>query len=103
MKKKIRSFEIWLFQVFLFLTLTAINGYAQEFKLHENGVTVTCKDAQPGDTATIFGETYEAVDRDLLIQRRDEGADLSKVCTSSVTDMSVMFYSISTFNADISS
>jgi hypothetical protein len=33
---------------------------------------------------------YEAVDRALLITRRDEGADLTKVCTSLVTDMESM-------------
>ncbi len=52
----------------------------------ENG-TIKCPKASPGDKGEVNGKTYEAVDRALLIQRRDEGADLTCVCTSLVTDM----------------
>jgi surface protein len=62
------------------------------FFLDANGVTVRCHDAAVGEKGSIDGVEYEAVDRELLIQRRDEGADLSKVCTSAVTDMSELFY-----------
>jgi len=61
------------------------------FALAENGITVTCADASPGQTGLIDGIEYEAVDRALLEQRRDEQADLTRVCTSSVTDMSALF------------
>lgn len=67
----------------------------------ENG-TIKCPQASPGDKGEVDGKTYEAVDRALLIQRRDEGASLSCVCTSLVTDMSEMFLS-SDFNQNISS
>lgn len=45
------------------------------FILHENGVTITCEGANPGDTGVVNGITYEAVDRTLLLTRRTEGAD----------------------------
>lgn len=61
------------------------------FYLSENGITCKCENANVGDIGVINGIEYEAVDRDLLIQRRDEGADLTRVCTSLVTDMSEMF------------
>lgn len=67
----------------------------------ENG-TVKCPDATVGDRGFIIGKVFEAVDRNLLIQRRNQGADLSCVCTTLVTDMSQMFSTFSNFNQDIS-
>ncbi|MCS4436609.1 BspA family leucine-rich repeat surface protein [Aquiflexum gelatinilyticum] len=55
----------------------------------ENG-TIKCPQASPGDKGEVNGKTYEAVDRALLIQRRDGGADLTCLCTSLVIDMSNM-------------
>jgi len=81
-------------------TVTAV--FKPLFNLHENGVTVMCPAADVGSTGTIEGIKYEAVDRALLIERRDQGADLAKVCTSLVTSMSWLFYDIS-FNQDIGS
>ena len=64
--------------------------FSQSITISENGI-VTCKDVPIGTTETIHGDTYEVVDRDLLIQRRNEDADLTKACVSNVTDMSQMF------------
>lgn len=74
-------------------------AYAQVFTVDENGI-VKCPTATPGQKGTIFGEEFEAVDRSLLEQRRDEGADLSYVCTSLVTDMRRLFMNIE-FNQEI--
>ena len=63
---------------------------------------IKCINCIPGDTGTVNGIVYEAVDRNLLNQRRDQGADLTKVCTSLVTDMSNLFNGNQTFNQDIS-
>jgi uncharacterized protein (TIGR02145 family) len=71
------------------------------FYLAENGVTIMCPDAAVGETGEVGVVTYEAVDRALLIQRRDEGADLTKVCTSPVTDMSEIFMNARSFNDPI--
>ena len=77
-----------------------IIGSSSKF-FEENG-TIKCPQASPGDKGEVNGKVYEAVDRALLIQRRNEGASLSCVCTSLVTDMSAMF-SNSEFNQNISS
>lgn len=68
--------------------------------LHTNGVTIRCDGAIVGEKGTVNGVEYEVVDRALLIQRRDQGADLTKVCTSLVTNMSSMFNGTS-FNQPI--
>jgi surface protein len=62
--------------------------------------TIKCPEAAVGDKGMVNGKEYEAVDRALLITRKNEGADLTCVCTSLVTDLSFMFEQ-STFNQDI--
>jgi surface protein len=62
----------------------------QNFTIDLKGI-VKCPNAKVGDKATLFGVTYEAVDNNLLVLRRNEGADLTKVCTSLVTNMSQLF------------
>jgi len=68
--------------------------------LGDNGITIMCPDVPIGIFGVVDGVEYEVVDRELLIQRRDEGSDLTKVCVSNVTDMSSMFLG-STFNHSI--
>jgi surface protein len=63
--------------------------------------TIKCPEAAVGDKGMVNGKEYEAVDRALLIQRRNEGADLTCVCTSLVTDMSELFSDRTTFNQPI--
>ena len=81
------------------LTVTA--GTETGFFLAENGITIRCPDAQPEDKGFVGDIEYEAVDRALLIQRRDEGADLTRLCTTPVMDMSRMFQGMDIFNQDI--
>jgi len=57
--------------------------------------TIKCPKAVVGDKGMVNGKEYEAVDRELLITRRDEEVDLTCVCTSLVTDMNNLFYSSS--------
>lgn len=64
---------------------------SEVFYLNANGITCMCPNASPGEKGIIDGIEYEAVDRGLLEKRRDEGADLTKVCTSLVTDMDELF------------
>jgi hypothetical protein len=56
----------------------------------EKGI-IKCPDAKPGQKAILNGKEITAVDRELLIQKRNSGADLTCVCTSLVTDMSQLF------------
>jgi len=74
--------------LYIFLSTSV---YGQTFTIDIKGI-VKCPNAKPGDKATLFGVTYEAVDNTLLYQRRDQGADLTKVCTSLVTSLNGVFY-----------
>lgn len=84
-------------------------GYAESiltpayFYLDENEVTIKCENCFPGDTGTVNGILYESVDRALLNQRRDQGADLTILCTSLVTEMDSLFWDMIEFNQDIGS
>jgi surface protein len=59
--------------------------------LAENGVTIKCPNGKAGEKGLVNGIEYEVVDHNLLIQRLNEGRDLTKVCTSLITDMSNLF------------
>lgn len=72
-------------------TLTA-NFTENQFFLHENGVTILCPEAEPGQKGEVDGKVYTAVDRALLNKERDRDVILT-VCTSPVTDMSSLFAS----------
>jgi surface protein len=73
------------------------------FALADNGVTIACPTAPIGSFGEVNGVTYEAVDNALLRTRRDEGADLTTLCTTMVTNMSNLFANMFGFNEDISS
>jgi surface protein len=68
--------------------------------LSDNGITIMCPNGNVGEIGVVDGVEYEVVNRNLLIQRRDEGEDLSKVCVSRITDMSSLFWG-SSFNQPI--
>lgn len=58
------------------------------FFLHSNGITCMCPNTQPGDKGFINGIVYESMDNELLRTRIEEKTDLSKLCTSLVTNLS---------------
>jgi surface protein len=68
--------------------------------LSENGITIMCPNGKVGEIGVLDGVEYEVVDRNLLVIRRDERKDLSKVCVSRVTNMSSLFRNTS-FNQPI--
>jgi len=71
--------------------------------LDSNGITIKCYDwGQIGQTGEVNGIIYTIVSETILRQMVDNGEDITKVCSSKVTDMSDMFRG-STFNQDISS
>ena len=76
--------------LFLIINLSIISTYGQ-FSLDANGITIKCPGASAGDTGVVDGVTYTAVDRALLISKRNAGDDLSLCCTTPITDMSNMF------------
>lgn len=73
----------------------------ENFFLAENGVTCMCPNAQPGERGVINGVVYEAVDNNLLRQRVLYKTDLTRVCTSLVTDMHNLFSNYIRFNQNI--
>ena len=95
-------------------TITATSGSASatatvivtQFYLAANGVTLTCSAADVGESGDVGGVTYTKRSKaqiDALVDAGDY-ASLATTCTSSVTDMSWMFYNNATsFNGDIGS
>ena len=69
----------------------------------DNGVTIKCYDwGNVGDTCEINGITYTIVDGTMLRLMIENLEDVTKVCTTKVTNMIVMF-DFSGLNQDISS
>ena len=76
--------------------------------LGSNGITIKCFEwGEIGQTGEVNGIIYTVVSETILRQMVDNGEDVTKVCTSKVTDMSYMFFInfvlTSQFNQDISS
>ena len=73
--------------------------------LAENGVTIKAKDwAVVGDSGIVNGITYTIVNREILVNMIANQEDLTRICTTKVTDMSdVWLGSYPNFNQDISS
>ena len=63
------------------------------FFLAPNGVTIKARDWVKTGTTGILNEIeYTAVDKEMLIKMNNERKDLSKVVTTLITDMSMLFY-----------
>jgi uncharacterized protein (TIGR02145 family) len=80
----------------LVLVLLSATAYSQTISIGEDAI-VRCKDVPIGTKQTVAGTEYEVVDRNLLIQRRNEEKDLTKVCVTNVTDMSGMFGCVNSY------
>ena len=79
------------------------NGSTGYVYLSSDGITVKASaGADVDSTGTIYGITYRILDRTGLDFYISQGQDVSKVCTSLVTDMSDLFKDNS-FNKNISS
>ncbi len=61
------------------------------FRIASNGVTCICENVKPGEKGIANGILYEAVDNQLIRVRASQSADMTKLCTSLVTDMSLLF------------
>ncbi len=71
--------------------------------LAANGVTIICDaSGRVGDTFEVKGVTYTIVDEMMLREMINSGEDVTKVCTTRVTDMSELFLYQQSFNQDIS-
>jgi len=70
---------------------------ASVFLLAENGVTITCSEAEVGDTGVVEGIAYTKRSKDQITTE-----NAVTTCTSGITDMSRLFDGKTTFNEDIS-
>jgi hypothetical protein len=61
----------------IILIILTTNLYPQSITIDDNGI-VKCVGVETGTSEVVNGNTYEVVDRDVLIQRRNDGADLTK-------------------------
>lgn len=87
-------------QIFIDAEKSVTARFGNLYSLHSNGITILCPNTSVGERGVLNGVSYETVDRDLLIQRKNEGADLTRVCTSLVTRMDSLFAG-TTFNQPI--
>jgi len=72
--------------------------------LDSNGVTIkAARNAVVGETYYLNGTDYLVVDNELLRNLVNQDADVSKVVTTFVNDMSYLFYKRENFDADLSS
>ena len=76
--------------------------------LDDNGITIKAFDcANIGDIGVVNGTEYTVLDYQTLKGRILNGQDVTKVCTTKITDMSQLLFinntSASSFNQDISS
>ena len=62
---------------------------------------IKCDDYEIGETFSIDGVTYTVADREMLDEALENGEDMTKFCTSKVTDMSFMFTQLESLNQDI--
>ena len=95
--------NLYILPVILILMNTVLTKAQGTFELHENGITIQCKNVAPGDTGSVNGILYTAVDNELLKIKKNSGVDLSTVCTSMITDLSELFFYENEFNQDIGS
>jgi uncharacterized repeat protein (TIGR02543 family) len=80
------------------------NGCHDFIYIAENGVTIKAKEtAIIGDMQELNGETYKVVDETMLREMVTNDEDVSKVVTTNVTNMNLLFNEKTTFNQDISS
>ncbi len=78
--------------------LCALSLSAQDFYLHENGVTVKCENAAVGDTGEVDEVTYTKRTADQITPQ-----NAVTTCTSGIQDMSEMFKDATDFDENISS
>jgi hypothetical protein len=64
------------------------NSANSKIYLDPNRITIKCEKCQVGDKGKVDGIEYEVVDNDLLRARIKQKVDITKLCTSLVTDMS---------------
>lgn len=88
--------------VFLLLLGSAA---AQDFYAEANGnyITIKCEGASVGEVGVVFGVEVIAVDNQTIRSYVDTGHDMSRICTTHVTSMWMLFFYKTNFNDNIGS
>ena len=93
----------WFLSSFFLFTLCITSVYSQIY--FENG-TCKCPNATVGDSTTISGTTYTAVNNSTIAGQisatiNTTGAANYNLCTTLVTNMSSLFENYTSFNSNI--
>ena len=79
--------------------VTVIEDIDNPVYIDTNGITIKAKEwAEVGATGEINGITYTVVDKPMLEELIENGGDLSKLATTKVTSMALLFYRATRFN-----
>ncbi len=98
--KKILSILSLLGVVIMFGTLTGCSGDVGN-KNNNCSECIKCNEFEVGETFELDGVIYTIADRKMLVKALENGEDLTKYCTSKVSNMSKMFNWETSFNQDI--
>jgi hypothetical protein len=85
----------------LYIVLLISIGCQSEIYRDENGIIKCQKEVGIGFIGEVDGVSYKVVDSVMLSTMIKNNEDLRFICTTKITDMSVMFVE-SKFNGDIS-
>ena len=92
MKKML--FLVFAATVMLAATLSSCSGDVGN-KNSNNSECIKCNEFEVGETFELDGVTYTVADRKMLDEALQNGEDLTKYCTSKVTNMRFMLYTVS--------
>ena len=82
--------------------VTSDNNDCDVVYLDNNGVTIKAYPcANIGDVGIVNGVEYTVVDKPMLDEMIANDEDLTKACTTRITDMNSMFQNANSFNQDI--
>ena len=81
-----------------------IEDYENPVYLDDNGITIKAKEwSEVGAVGEINGITYTIVDKLMLLGFIENESDVTKLVTTKITNMNLLFYEATTFNQAIES
>ena len=84
--------------------VNVIEDYDNPVYLDDNGITIKAKEwSEVGAVGEINGITYTIVDKLMLLGFIENESDVTKLVTTKITNMNLLFYEATTFNQAIES
>jgi surface protein len=96
------TYLIFLSFVFVGCFTRELNEEINSIYLLENQYTIGCYGSEIGTVYDVDGISYLVVDEAMLREKVRNEEDLTKLCTSNVTNMNSLFLNNNSFNQDIS-